>query len=222
MKKIFLLLFCLSMVFVSDAQWIKKDFFNDDKFKVSFTPSAHFSDIRSKDGKDKAIYYILDLRSYFFYNLHKNIDVGTTLSYDFSGGNFYSKKNFIEVGVSTRYVSPFFMDSKFLNQFRFYTGLEYYKTNYRYVSDIQKTIKYKELLSVNEDFIVSNKIDQTKIAVPLGFMFRLSNRFSIDFNYQYMKYIKGRDMTRYMLGIAYSIKKHDKTNSDSSLTTLIQ
>jgi hypothetical protein len=158
------------------AQFFKTDSI-ENKLTFSILPNfCYFDKVVDTSTWEMARIFSLEPQSYLAYNLSDNLYAGGAFSYEIFKSNFYHKKSFIATGIFLKYYFPFAINKKLLNHFHFYTSIEYYRTNYRYVSQIVDTIRYKSL-TVNQDYIISNKLNQNKIAIPIGFIFRFKQIF---------------------------------------------
>ncbi len=178
------------------------------KLAVGMYPNLLYYDgIIDDNTWEKVNFFSLTLQPYTAYNLYKNLYIGCAFSYEFFSSNFYDKKNFIEVGMFLRYVVPYTINKKFLRRIHIYSAIEYYKTNYRIVPEIVNTIYYKGRIMVEEDYIISNKLDQSKISIPVGLLFTINKYFYIDLNWQNVKYLNGTNIDGFMCGIGINIRQ---------------
>jgi hypothetical protein len=204
MRSILYVLFTAITLSLSGQSLFKRDTAYNDIF-LGFYPNIYFSEILVDENTDeKARLFSLELKPYIAYNLYKNIYLGCNFSYEFFASNFYEKENFIEAGVFMRYIIPYTLDKRFLKRFHFYTEFGYSKTNYRIVSDILRTVEYKTV-KIEEDFIISKSLNQSKFSLPIGFTFHASSKFFIDLNWQYIHFINGTNINGFMCGIGYNM-----------------
>jgi opacity protein-like surface antigen len=204
MKSILFFVFISLTISLSGQKPIKHDT-TYNKFMLGIYPSFSYSEqLIDDNSEEKANIFILDIRPYFAYNLYKNLYLGCNFSYEFFASNFYEKENFIEAGVFMRYIIPYTLDKRFLKRFHFYTEFGYSKTNYRIVSDILRTVEYKTV-KIEEDFIISKSLNQSKFSLPIGFTFHASSKFFIDLNWQYIHFINGTNINGFMCGIGYNM-----------------
>ncbi len=199
---------CVILSFNLNGQIIKLDSTHN-KLALGLYPNLLFSDIVIDDNpNNRAILFSLETRPYIAYNLYSNIFVGLEFSYEFFYSNYYDKDNFKEFGLSLRYIVPFHIDKKILNRLRLYTGISYCMTNYRMVDDVVNIFEYDSIF-IEEDFIISNKIDQQKFYIPIGLKITFWKNVFIDLNWQYVKFNNGTSESGFMCGIGINLFKQE-------------
>lgn len=200
---ILFLLFCTSVF----GQIFSKDSLQN-RISMGIFPSLSYYDKLDKEDKKYIRAMSVELRPYVSYNVYKNIFLGSAMSYQFFYSNFYEKENFVEVGIFSRYVIPYTVTKKgFWKRIHLYVEVGYFKTNYRMVSQIVNTVEYKNEKIIDENYIISDKLNQDKFSIPIGLNIRIGKNFYIDFNYQQMYYLKGKNMQSFMCGLGYNIPK---------------
>jgi len=204
MRSILYIFFTAITLSVSGQSLFKSDTVYNEIF-LGFYPNLYFSEILVDENTDEmARLFSLEIKPYFAYNLYKNLYIGCNFSYEIFESNFYEKDNFKELGVFMRYIIPYTIDKKFLRRFHVYTEFSYGKTNYRIVSDAVNIFEYKTI-KIEEDFIISKSLNQSKFSFPVGFNFHLSGKFFIDLNWQYVHFVNGTGINGFMAGVGYNM-----------------
>lgn len=176
LMKSIIIIFLFSFSIISNSQTIKKDTAFS-KGQIGLYPGFYYANMQASDvEKEYANLFLFEFDPYLSYNLYQNIFIGSIFSMDFVWSDFYSRKSFIELGAFIKYILPFSIDKNGLRRIRPYIAFEYYKTNYRMVAEVVNTVEYKQA-SVEEDFIISEYLDQDKYSVPVGIIIDLNNNF---------------------------------------------
>lgn len=203
MKKT-LLINVLLLIIVSaiSAQTIKKERI-DEKFMLGLYPNMFFYKEAVSDGsEDYARLFSLELQPFIAYNIYNNLFIGAQGSYNYFASNSFNINNIAEIGLSLRYVLPLKIDKALLRSLKFYIEAACYKTNYVQYNEIVNTYDYKGL-SIEEDFVIGNKLDQTKLAFPLGIQIKVFKNLHLDVNWQYNKYLVGGHYSSFAGGVSY-------------------
>lgn len=215
MKNRLLLLWFLCFPLMSLAQIIKKDSLYS-KFIVGLNPMVGFREdiFYEPNGREKETFLSFTPYVYGAYNLHKNLYVGADFGYEFFHSSYYKKKNFVEAGVFTRYWVPFTINHRFFRKLRLYVQVNYTRTNFIKVADVVNVFEYKKL-TIEEDFIISNGLNQERFAFPIGLTFRLKRYLYAEINWQYQKYINGTGVSGFNAGIGFNVGKRHRNWSNN-------
>lgn len=205
MKKVYIVFFmCFQLA--ASGQFFEKDSLVS-KLNVGIYPNMYYTNTIVEENSDEFVnLFSLQLRPYIAYNVCNNLFLGCSSSYEIFVSDFYEKKSFVELGCFIRYVLPYSINKDLIDRFRLYFELGYYKTNYCMFSETINTFTYKSI-EIYENFTLSSKLDQAKIVFPIGFTVAITDRFYIDINWQYSKFINGGVETGFMGGVGYTIGK---------------
>ena len=129
--------------------------------------------------------------------------MGCNFSYEFFTSNFYKKENFIEIGFFSRYIFPYTINKRLLKKTHLYLEVGYNKTNYKVVSYKANTFEYKDI-KIEEDFVVSKKMNYSKFSIPIGITFHVAEHIFIDLNWRKVIYIDGASENGFMGGVGFN------------------
>lgn len=205
MKKIFAFLLFGCLYASSFGQVFTKDTIAPNtKFSIGFYPVLLYYEEKVDDPNMKfARIFSCECRPYISYRIIQNLYVGGAFSYEFYKSNFYTKDKLIELGVFSRYYVPFIINKRFFKNFRVYGEFAYNKTNYKVVPYVANVVEFKNI-TIEEDYIIYNSLNQNKITIPIGIEFPITKKLKLDFNWQYSKYIQGTHITGFMSGVSYN------------------
>lgn len=205
MKK-YILIPLLCLYTFSYGQTFKKDSLIS-KFDIGIYPNIYYVNQLTEINSDEFVnLFSCELRPYFAYNVYNNIFLGCNISYEFIASDFYEKENFRDLGVFVRYIIPYTGNKKLSKKIHLYFECGYYKTNYIMVGETINIFKYKSI-DIYEDFRTSNDLAYSKISIPIGLTFNVTNKLYIDLNWQYVKYVDGGTKRGFMCGLGYNIGK---------------
>ncbi len=204
MKRQFLIIILLVFKLSLWGVEIKKDTLNN--FVVGFYPIVfNYSTVVTTTDNHSTGVFEGGIRPYFAYNVYRNIFVGCNFTYDFVSSDFYKRDAIMEVGIFSRYIFPYAINKGFWDRLHPYIELGYSLTNYRMVNGSEK-FNYieKDGVEVYETFILSDKLNQSKISIPVGINFRLYKFVYLDINFQYVNYINGRSDVEPYIGFGFT------------------
>lgn len=136
---------------------------------------------------------------------YKNFGFGILGSYEFYSSNFYNKSSFIKFGLTANYKFPFKINLPILKYGNFYIESGFFKTNYIKLDKVLKEFTYKGL-KIEENYIISNRLNQSIISIPFGVQFIIWERLYFDFAYQYSFFINGISENGFRVGLGFNIK----------------
>lgn len=188
-----------SQIFIKDTTSLKYStgFYNN---------LLYHNEIIDKQTNEKAKLFSLEVKPYFTYHFNNNIGIGFSFSYEFFSSNYYKKKSLIECGLIARYVMPVTINKSLLKKIHFYVEIGYYKTNYLMCSETVDTFIYKTI-TINENFIISNKLNKTMVCLPIGMQISIWNGIYFDLRWQYNIYIEGTNINGFTFGVGYRINR---------------
>ena len=184
------------------AQTIKKEYVSE-KLMMGLYPNMFFFKQAVEDGSnDYARLFSFELQPFVAYNIHNNVFMGFQGSYRHFISKSFDIDNVVELGLSLRYVLPINIDKDLFRLFKFYIEAACYRTNYMQYDKVVNVYEYRGL-TFEEDFVIGNKLDQTKLSFPIGFQFKVFKNLHLDINWQYHKYINGSYSSGLMGGLSY-------------------
>lgn len=200
----FLMMLIIALVsFTAKCQIVIKDS-TQSKYNMGIYPNIYYYDHILDDQSDEfARIFSCELSPYFSYNLYHNLFVGFNGSYEFFISNFYDKQNIKEIGLFSRYILPYTINKSLFRKMHLYCEVGYYRTNYKAVSYIANTIEYKGI-EIEEDFVISKKMNYSKLSIPIGITFHVAEHIFIDLNWRKTIYIDGASRNGFMGGVGFN------------------
>jgi len=206
MKKNILVFYFLLFCYLSYSQIIKNDTIqSSSKFSLGLYPNIFYFDSRvDTEEMEFARMFSFRLFPSLSYKVVQNLYISSIGSYEFYASNFYDKHRFIELGVSTRYISNYYVNKKIFKKIRYYIEFQYFKTNYKIVPFTVKTFQFKGV-TIDEKYETSNLLNFSKVSVPIGIIVPIRNKLYLDINWQYWQFISGKSFNGFMAGMYYKL-----------------